>query len=542
MIRSTTGAQAKARSRRSGSPLFQGQTTHPLTQRELEIVLSKLNISATPEHKQMMIAAIRTVAETPTGRVQLREIMNSPIQTFDIICNEEGDAECLRISAGGFYNENQGIVISSHILEGKKRLEQTGHVLLHELLHNRQSVPMGNSLLADMETQALSWQLSHEMGVGTPSYQKSYETVVEKWRRIVEGKDPQNFPRPDWAPPFEPMPGLSATQLRQAREEYVQQMAAQEVQALAMQDFVMSRGETMRGEFSMAVPDYDALARGIVYSSNAVRDNKTNFNMTPDQLEYLKRQYPALDMGKVQESMNELGSEYAATKREQLKSKSTWSLIGNFFTFPFRFLKTWGMGVWTAVSNLFSSEERAAEKTAAYEAVVKDFEDNSPAESVRGIMVKGTDWLNNLFVSNQEANWREKYAEFSMHTEVLAEVKDKKMWDKICAVEGENQGDLLQKRFDCVMDSDISLAGKIFLLSHLFADHQKLYPDLNSPEGAVRAELIQALRERSGVDGLPLVQNRNGRLLNQFREYGRVVPQSGSEGAAHLLDTPVHTV
>ncbi len=292
--------------------LYEGQTTQELSANEMNLLLAKLDLNGlrSQEQKNKVISAFYEMAKYPTGRVQIREILASPISPFKISCNQKGDKYCDKNGCYGFNNKKNGTTLSSKTLAYDKT--QLGICLLHEMRHER-SIDFGNSVLDDMETQALERQLFAEVypdkkWINFASYRESYQKIVQKWQNIVN--DPQRYPRPAWAPEFKAMPDVTGEKLAQAKDAYIQQMAARETMALFMQDFTMSKNAMVRGDFKMPTSDYSGFDSHLFYDSKSIRERRTNFDITQREIQYLTEHYPELNIAKIKNNMRELKSEY----------------------------------------------------------------------------------------------------------------------------------------------------------------------------------------------------------------------------------------
>ncbi len=288
---------------------FKGQQNHPLTEDEFNfLVTQKLDIQTdTYQKRQIIINSLRKMAEFPTGRIQLRQIMYSSIPKFRIECNTACDAICDARRGDAFFDGTK-VALHSRKFNGSDVLENVGSALLHEMLHNRQSQTFGNAILGDMETQALTAQLSFEMNMSkNQSYYESYEYNRKIWQDVLDGKRA----RPTWSPPFEPVIGLSEVQIQEAKEAYIHQMASTQTQAQFMQDFMMSHQAMIDGEFSMPVTDYQGINCHLFYDSYAIKYDCSDFNIAPEMVHYLQSTYPALDVNKIKLYSQQLATEHS---------------------------------------------------------------------------------------------------------------------------------------------------------------------------------------------------------------------------------------
>ncbi len=398
--------------------LFKGQQNHLMTESELNQVLLKMDIQMSdPQKKETIIRSLRKMAEYPTGRKQLRQIINSPIQRFRIECSPETDAICMQYRGGGFY-DGKRIAIHSKYFRGNDVEINIGYSLLHELLHNRQ-ITFPNRMLADMETQALDAQMRFEMNcVGNQSYNESYNKNYQDWEEILAGKRA----KPAWAPAFEPIDNLTPEQLQDAQKAYIQQMASLTTQAQFMEDFVISHQSMRQGDFSMPVPDYNNINHHLFYDSHSILQKNCDFTITPEITAYLQKNYPALNISKVQ-----------------------------------------------------------------FNAAALTFEHKNPNTC---IMYRG---------ENRPISFK--------HTDAYAEAHKHPIYQQLNRIQGRTYNETARLRFDLIKNSDMGQNGKLYLISDIIDEHKNKYPDLNTPEGMQRKQMIIELREMTGFSKLPIVQN-----------------------------------
>ena len=246
----------------SDKQLFQGQTSHPLSEEEIEAFYDKFSIRSYDSFMRRLFSgaderrdvrdffrdSLDEMLKTPTGREQARAIIASE-QTYRIFgCNDAN------ISLNGYTRQNSDEIFVNLTAVGGNQTNVVGSTILHECLHLRQQATEYNSkILLDAETQGLSQQLLFETNSRkNPSYCQSFEFNRQKWLNIARtGKYPRNFT----GLRFEPMPNLSRAELNEAYEAYAHQMASLETRAQATQDFAKPAAEWGKNP-SLKYPSY----------------------------------------------------------------------------------------------------------------------------------------------------------------------------------------------------------------------------------------------------------------------------------------------
>ncbi len=453
-------------------PLFEGQENYALSDAEMAAFVAKLEIFP-PERRQEIQDALCGLKKHPFAIKQIRQIINSPQEKFKIRCTAETDERCLLWGADGYNNGRYSVVYSLPLLSNPQR---AGRILLHEMLHQRQHDELPrNALVWDMETQAFNRQAELEMGVAPASYEQSFKINSDRWRNIVLGKEPW----PEGARRFVPNSDLTSAEYVLARRRFIQQMAAEEMQAQYMQDFVMSRAAMHRGEFSMPVPDYGGLSMHMRYDASNISGDKKDCQLNDISIDYLRARYPFLDTQKIQRFLGELESEYQGN-------------VGS--------------------------------ATVATEEII-----------ACGRM---TEWdLKMVGVLSRGGVKRSTIAEFSEHSDINCEIEQSGIWKDLEAINDPSErviGDgrdtiqgadrILVERFIRVMQKkDLSQNAKLFLMSSLVDAHKNIYPKTDTKEGKRRAGLIRIMRQVTGLDGLPIVQS-DARLPSILEKSGDRVP------------------
>ena len=254
--------------------LFKGQTTHPLTEEEVEAFYQQVDIVslhgfwtrnlASDEtrrwYEAQLKAGLNEMLKTPTGREQARAIIASG-KNYTVY----GELpENIPDGVAGYSTDGSNDV---HVRLDTDEKEM-GRTIIHELLHARQKHRKGESkVLEDAETQALNCQLDMEArgdNKQTTGYEKSYEINKKKWYDRAKGT--RGYPKGYTGLRFEPAPGLSPEKMEEARKQYAIQMASLETRAQATKDFVKPTSEWGKNS-SLPVADYDLARLREFYSS-----------------------------------------------------------------------------------------------------------------------------------------------------------------------------------------------------------------------------------------------------------------------------------
>ncbi len=483
--------------RKRTTPLFKGQKTHAISLEEWQLLEKKIKIMGDLVTHEKVMAALREMAQCPTGRRQIREIIASD-QVFPVECSKERDAELSQMGVAG-YNQKKVLMhypskvrtytgktcVHSKYIDDPK---QFGAILLHEMLHQRQSLDLPeSSVIADMETQALSAQLGIELGNDKDncvSYRQSYAQNLRKWRAIMRGE----LPRPDWAPPFEVieqgnMSDDEYAKLKKVAEnEYIKQMAADELQAQFMADFTMSRTAMNNGDFSMGVPSYDGIRTHLFYDSYGVKKDLRDMTLSPELKSYLKERYPALDIAKVEKHTQELHAEYFELDSvlTQLSGKLEKSLS------PQMNLKERVIAVKQCIRELACSKE--AKKILAEE-TMDLFTNNRSLSDPKEI------------IGLLRQNLNTTYSHADARAEIQAKGVDEIVRNML------QQTSYLEIVKYVAKRSDLSTSAKLYQFAEIVRWHKEQYPETDKVTAKERREMLAVIRKTTGLDGLPLVQN-----------------------------------
>ncbi len=243
------------------APLFAGQNTHPLTPQEwklLEKRFDKPSSVFSPSSRKRVDDALTEIAKTPTGREQLREIINAEPKDrqFKIRTKKPNAYEKQQGILGGYSPDTDMIVLRD---DGSLSLDCLGNTIIHELNHARYMSANTTKVFADSETQALSAQMAVENKDKTSYdavYDENYQNNLKDWRLIAEGK--KDLPK--WAKdkPFQYQPSEkeqregknNPERVAQAREMYARQMASLETRGKYIEDFYSSNHSLERGYHS----------------------------------------------------------------------------------------------------------------------------------------------------------------------------------------------------------------------------------------------------------------------------------------------------
>ncbi len=474
-------------------PLFKGQVSHSLSDKEWQRLRQKFQFSGDKMRSDKIMVALRLMGEYPTGRAQLREIIASN-QIFKIECSRAGDMQCQKNYAGG-YNEMGKTVVNSQMYD---KPQQLGSVLLHELLHQRQPriLPM-NPVIYDMETQALDIQLGLEMNSKVEecaSYRQSYEKNLQKWREIRSGKRAKPAWAPDFVPVNIPATGSSLNRqqlLKQAESAYITQMATMETHAQYMEDFTASRQSISRGDFSLPVPSYESLRSNGFYDGDAIRRGLTTFRLSNAAKQYLHQQYPALNVSKVSAHADEIDVEHHGLNQtiDELKACLSSKI-------------TSGM---TKVQVLKATSQSIKELNC--EARVKRMLSTELVDLFREIKTVPN-------VKQIVTHLQNRYNETYRHSDGYMEIKEKRIdkqvndiWQK---AEKNNQNPY-KVTFDFVANyQNLSTSAKWYQMAQIIKWHKNQYPEQTGAQADFRENMILQMRQILGSKGLPIVQNTSG--------------------------------
>ncbi len=252
-------------------PMFAGQDTHPLSQDEMKAFYARLDIR---DNKTKIKAAFVELAKTPTGREQMREIINAEPKDRKFIIEDEDVDEKF---GGAYFADVDRIAIPDKAVDECTK-EQLGNLLLHELSHARYVSVNTTMLFADAETQALTAQLGVETKdeCSDTVYRKNYQDNLKEWRLIAEGKKQP----PKWAKnlPFKYQPSAAEKEsgkndpvrVAKAREMYARKMASMQTRTAFMEDFYSSENSLAKGYKSSKRFSYAGLGSTYLYRKHEI--------------------------------------------------------------------------------------------------------------------------------------------------------------------------------------------------------------------------------------------------------------------------------
>ena len=254
----------------SSEQLFEGQTTHPLSQEEKAELFKKCRLINPDENSNQQFSdAINVLNQTPTGAQTLRYMLEAD-DTFRF--DMKGNPNSTSVAA---YTPISDVVTFHADLTHEPT--QMAMSLAHEATHDLQSSQTkyfaralaGKSVskvLHDAETQALTQQLAYELNVNSSSdlqieviaqnnerdglppkeakeaaisytlepdteYNQVYAASYKMWQEYAH--NPEKTPK--GCLKFTPKEGVD---IEEAKEAYVKQMASQHTRAIFAKDFV----------------------------------------------------------------------------------------------------------------------------------------------------------------------------------------------------------------------------------------------------------------------------------------------------------------
>ncbi len=323
-------------------PLFRGQNTHPLTQYEMKRFFDRLDIRGRrfTDDEQKIKKAFEAMAQTPTGREQIRQIIRAlpSDRIFEIRHEQRWEFSHLFSesrtlgpqNAGGYVIKMDSILLPNIIFNMSPN--ELGNTLLHELNHARNYTHVATAVLLDAETQALSAQLTIETNNKRDCWHdsvnlKNYHDNLVRWRIIA--KNPNQ--RPQWAflEPFEYIPSPAEKQSGQnnpereaaAREMYARQMASIETRTQFMEDFYISsyslnQREKSSSRFSYMLHDMSRTYKKKDLSCVKMLREKHNADFNKewdiDEIWRISRRYPSLNTQRMLRRAAEINAEYHA--------------------------------------------------------------------------------------------------------------------------------------------------------------------------------------------------------------------------------------
>lgn len=280
--------------------LFKGATSYPLSEEEKKAFFDRLELTGRNftfgSDRRKMRKALESVLETPTGREQAREIINYEPKDHKFKIDSSQEDSINPDHTAAYIPKEDYIGIRPKFLDDQSEL---GQVLFHELMHARQPMSENASrVICDTETQALSSQLSMELNIkngnnSDPSYDKSFEINKKKWLNIA--KNPAETPK--GALRFEPVDGLSKTDLAKAQEEYATQMASLETRSQYIKDFLKSSQRFGIDKSALPEPSYNNFATALAYQGedDTAFLDENNLSIVPEMKQQLKDKYLGID-------------------------------------------------------------------------------------------------------------------------------------------------------------------------------------------------------------------------------------------------------
>ena len=248
-------------------PLFKGDISAPLSAEEIKDFMGRFSVDLDlPARERQRYATqmglpanssekavaqaflsqyVNIANETITGRMQMRKLMRDKDEKFNVTF---GASPGINAAAGVYFPHNDQILVGKDLLADPKEATNT---LLHECTHDTQNANEDSVLhtLVELETQSFSFQLANEINGSKKStrYDLFYKDCQKKWLRIA--KNPAQTPR--GLPKFEPVPGLSAKEMTEARTRYANQMASLETQSAIMLDFLEDKKSPIPQQHAM---------------------------------------------------------------------------------------------------------------------------------------------------------------------------------------------------------------------------------------------------------------------------------------------------
>ena len=301
--------------------LFEGQKNHPLSKKELDAFWGKVEISGRffSNDNAVIKKALMAIIDSPTGREQIREIINHPTKKFYISASRQADAILNESHADAMaFNESNDVFISSALLtKVPANYYHIGSVLLHELMHTRQPESKEQpALFAEAETYALTNMLAIESFFGADkdvAFEKTYQKNYQRWLKIAHGR----LKKPHWAPHLKLKPNLTPQEQEMAKEMYARQMASSETTAQFIEDFIASEQDLKNGGKSQPFYSYKMLATQRDYDQlDTSREN--NWDEAIQDLNELKKQYPSLNVEELVSSLTELKQEHAQGNKNSI--------------------------------------------------------------------------------------------------------------------------------------------------------------------------------------------------------------------------------
>ena len=255
--------------------LFEGDTSNPLSDQELEQLFKKFNFH-NPDNNpkdvkiqsERLKKAFETLNSVPSGSRALRQLLEAKDETYNIDIRD--NATEIDGNLGYYLPNKDHICVSGKLFETEHGAVILAHECLHDLQKNNSGIfSITASEATDAETQAFNQQLFFELGISANvpdemkklteftqkytqnptaiayiqqlmakeaahrqgKYKAVYDNKYQKWLDIA--KNPKKTPK--GIQPFEPVPGANKAK---AYKAYAAQMAALETQAQFIKDFV----------------------------------------------------------------------------------------------------------------------------------------------------------------------------------------------------------------------------------------------------------------------------------------------------------------
>ena len=255
--------------------LFEGDTSNPLSEQELEQLFKKFNFHNPDNNPQdvkiqseRLKNALKTLNSVPSGSRVLHQLLEAKNETYTIDIRD--NAPTVSGALGYYQRKKDRVTINGKLFESEFGAVTLAHECLHDLQKHEYGIFSATAAeVVDAETQASTQQLLFELDVSSfepgalqkeidniqkdpkntltyddiqnkiaeidfsrrSRYQAVYDNKYQKWLDIA--KNPKKTP--EGIQPFKPAQGAD---IKMAQEAYADQMAALETQAHYIKDFV----------------------------------------------------------------------------------------------------------------------------------------------------------------------------------------------------------------------------------------------------------------------------------------------------------------